>query len=76
VSTTDTTDTAREVQLRIQRAMSGEQRLLLAFDMSMFARDLAKQRIRSEHPEWEESDVSRELLRLALLPSPLPARLR
>jgi hypothetical protein len=56
--------------------MSGEQRLLLAFDMSMFARDLAKQRIRSEHPEWEESDVSRELLRLALLPSPLPARLR
>lgn len=76
MSTTDTTDTAREVQLRIQRAMSGEQRLLLAFDMSMFARDLAKQRIRSEHPEWEESDVSRELLRLALLPSPLPARLR
>jgi hypothetical protein len=76
VSTTDTTDTAREVQLRIQRAMSGEQRLLLAFDMSMFARDLAKQRIRSEHPEWEESDVSRELLRLAFLPSPLPARLR
>ena len=76
MSTTDTTDTAREVQLRIQRAMSGEQRLLLAFDMSMFARDLAKQRIRSEHPEWEESDVSRELLRLAFLPSPLPARLR
>ena len=76
MSTTDTTDTAREVQLRIQRAMSGEQRLLLAFDMSMFARDLAKQRIQSEHPEWAESDVSRELLRLAFLPSPLPARLR
>jgi hypothetical protein len=56
--------------------MSGEQRLLLAFEMSLFARDLAKERIRLEHPEWKESDVTRELLRLAFLPSPLPARLR
>lgn len=76
MSITDTTDSAQEVQLRVQRAMSGEQRLLLAFEMSLFARDLAKERIRLEHPEWKESDVTRELLRLAFLPSPLPARLR
>jgi len=56
--------------------MSGEQRLLLAFEMSLFARDLAGERIRCEHPEWEESRVARELLRIAFLPAPLPARLR
>ena len=76
MSFTDTVGAAQEIQLRVQRAMSGEQRLLLAFEMSLFARDLARERIRSEHPEWEESDVVRELLRLAFLPALLPVRLR
>ena len=76
MSITDTSRAAREVQLQVQRAMSGEQRLLLAFEMSLFARDLAGERIRCEHPEWEESRVARELLRIAFLPAPLPARLR
>jgi hypothetical protein len=52
--------------------MSGEQRLLLAFDMSMFARELNRERIRREHPNWPEAQVDRELLRLAFLPAPLP----
>jgi hypothetical protein len=56
--------------------MTGEQRLLMAFEMSRFARDLAKERIRREHPEWPESQVTRELVRLAFLPEPIPARLR
>jgi hypothetical protein len=56
--------------------MSGEQRLLLAFEMSLFVRDLAGARIRSDHPEWNEARVARELLRLAFLPAPLPANLR
>lgn len=56
--------------------MSGEQRLLLAFEMSEFARDLAKAGIRRDHPEWDEPRVARELLRLAFLPHPLPERLR
>lgn len=56
--------------------MSGEQRLLLAFEMSLFARDLARAGIRCEHPEWDEARVARELLRIAFLPAPLPARLR
>jgi hypothetical protein len=56
--------------------MTGEQRLLLAFEMSLFARELAKERIRQEHPEWAETQVERELIRLALLPVPLPAQLR
>lgn len=56
--------------------MSGKQRLLLAFEMSEFARDLAEAGIRRDHPEWDEARVARELLRLAFLPAPLPERLR
>jgi hypothetical protein len=74
VSTTDTSPAAREIQLQVQRAMSGEQRLLLAFEMSEFARDLARERIRLDHPDWKEAQVARELLRIAFLPSSLPLR--
>jgi hypothetical protein len=56
--------------------MSGEQRLLLAFEMSRFARELNKERIRREHPEWTEVQVARELLRLAFLPASLPLALQ
>jgi len=56
--------------------MSGEQRLLLAYEMSMFARELAHEGIRRDHPEWTEAQITRELLRLAFLPAPLPAALR
>ncbi len=52
--------------------MSEEQRLTRAFEMSMFARELAKQGIRRDHPEWSEAEVTRELLRLAFYPAPLP----
>jgi hypothetical protein len=56
--------------------MSDEQRLLVAFEMSLFARDLARAGIQRDHPDWDEARVARELLRLAFLPDPLPARLR
>ncbi len=56
--------------------MSGEQRLLMALEMSLFARELAAVHIRQQHPEWPETAVARELLRLTLLPEPLPAGLR
>ena len=67
---------AQALQLQIQSGMSGEQRLLLAFEMSLFARELASEGIRRDHPEWTETQVARELLRLAFLPAPLPAGLR
>ncbi len=73
---TDTDPAAQAVLLEAQRALSGEQRLLLAFEMSLFARELAKEGIRREHPEWPEEQLARELLRLAFLPAPLPAPLR
>jgi hypothetical protein len=75
VPITDTSPSAQAVQIRIQRAMTGEQRLLMALEMSLFARELTRERIRQEHPEWTETQVARELLRLAFLPDPLPAQL-
>jgi len=76
VPITDTSAEAQAVQLQIQRAMTEEQRLLLALEMSLFARALAKARIQQEHPNWTESELARELLRLAFLPHPLPEKLR
>jgi hypothetical protein len=76
VPLTDTTPSAQAVQLSVQRAMSGEKRLLLAFEMSLFARELAKEGIRGEHPEWPEPQIVRELIRLAFLPALPPVALR
>ncbi len=73
---TDTSAEAQGVQLKIQRAMSGEQRLLMAFEMSLFAWKLAQAGIRQENPEWSETQITRELLRQAFLPAPLPVPLR
>jgi hypothetical protein len=73
VAIADTSPEAQAIQLKIQSAMSGEQRILLAFEMSEFARELARAGIRHDHPEWSEAQVARELLRLAFFPKPLPA---
>jgi hypothetical protein len=72
MSVTDTGPAAQARQLRIQQAMTGEQRLRLAFDMSEFARELTKQGIRDQHPEWPEAHVVQELVRLVFLPKPSP----
>ena len=72
----DTSTAAQALQLQIQRAMSGEQRLLLAMEMSTLARELSAAGLRDAHPEWAESDIRRELLRLAFLPRELPAALK
>jgi len=76
VAISDTSPTAQALQLKIQSAMSGEQRMLLALEMSEFARELAREGIRRDHPQWTEAQVARELLRLAFLPAPLPAWLK
>jgi hypothetical protein len=51
VATRDTAPAAGTLQLQIQRAMWGEQRIFLAFEMSLFARELAKEGVRQDHPE-------------------------
>lgn len=42
------------MQARILDAMSGEQRVLLAFEMSHYTHELAKQGIRDRHADWPE----------------------
>ena len=68
----DTSPAARAVRFELDRATTGEQRLLMALEMSLFARDLAEAGIRNEHAGWTDAQVARELLRLAFLPDSLP----
>jgi hypothetical protein len=72
----DTTPEVEARQTQIQMSMTGEQRIILCLEMSQFTRELAKAGIRQQHPDWNEGQVARELLRLAFLPAPLPAPLR
>lgn len=71
----DTSRKAAAVQLEAIRAMSEEQRILRAFEMSMFARQLAGAAIQQEHPEWPQARVLREVLRRTFSPAPLPTGL-
>ena len=72
----DTSPKAKKLQMQIEAAMTGEQRLLEALEMSLLARELAKAKIRGDHPDWSEPKVAREVLRLQFLPKPLPSGLR
>lgn len=64
------------MQADILRRMTGEQRLRIAMDLSDSLRAMSLARLRSEHPEWSHRQLMIELLRLALLPEPLPPGLR
>jgi hypothetical protein len=68
----DTSAQAAEVQASVYRKMTGSQKVQLAYEISMTAREFAASRIRSEHPDWSEANIGRELLRIAFLPAPLP----
>jgi hypothetical protein len=51
---------------------TGEQRLQLCYEVSMFDREIRKQRARKKHPEWSELEVMHEIIRQAFLPEPMP----
>lgn len=53
--------------------MSGESRLLMTLEMSNFDREIRKQKIRRDHPEWSELEVMHEIIRQAFLPDLAPA---
>ena len=71
----DTTPEAQEVWLRMQRSLTGEQRLLKALELSDLVREFTVAGIRQRHPEWTDAQIKREVLRLAFLPDPLPSGL-
>jgi hypothetical protein len=72
---TDTSPEAEAVQSRIHDAMSGEQRLLMALEMSYLAHELARQGLRDAHPDWTEEQVRREFLRSLFPPGTCPSGL-
>jgi hypothetical protein len=69
---TDTSPAAAEAQVGALRRLLPERRLELAVDMSLTARALVGARLRTEHPEWSETEVHRQLLRLTLAGTVLP----
>jgi len=68
----DTSPEAERAYVERLRKMTDEQRSKIAFDLTNFMRRAAASRIRSEHPDWTDRQIKRELLRIALLPDPLP----
>jgi len=68
----DTSDEAARQQLEAQRRLGEAGRIRIAIDMSLTARALAAARLRRDHPEWSEADVTRQLLRYAFAPGNLP----
>jgi hypothetical protein len=56
----------------VQSFMTGEQKVLLSFEISEFDREIRKQKARKEHPEWSELEVMHEIIRQAFLPKPMP----
>jgi hypothetical protein len=60
----DTSQEAHELQLRLYRAMTPEQRSELALRMSDDIRRIAAEGIRQRHPGYSERDVGRALLAL------------
>lgn len=68
----DTKPEIAAMQARLHASMSGEERVLLAFEMSHYAHELAKQYLRDQHPEWTEMQITREFLRSLFPPGGAP----
>jgi hypothetical protein len=71
----DTSPEIEVIQARIHSSMTGEQRLLMALEISYFAHELAKQGLRDTHPDWPEDRVKREFLLSLFPPGSAPAGL-
>ena len=58
----DTTPEARDVRTAVYRKMGGARRVEIAFELSELVRDLARARIRRQHPAFDDRAVEDELL--------------
>ena len=52
---------ALDLQIKRYREMSGEQRLAIALDLHELSCDVAREGIRAQHPDADESEVERLL---------------
>ncbi|MGH7269601.1 MAG: hypothetical protein ACREJ3_04145 [Polyangiaceae bacterium] len=60
----DTSPEAHELQVRLYRSMTDEQRSELALRMSDDLRQIAVEGIRKRHPEYSDTEVKRALVAL------------
>lgn len=60
----DTDPAAQRVQDQIYAAMTGAERLAIAFRLTATARELTKAGIRARHPHYTEDEVTLALLRM------------
>lgn len=58
----DTSEEAHRIQLEVWRRKSGSERLKAIFEMSEFVRECAKSRIRKQHPDLTEQEVTNQLI--------------
>jgi hypothetical protein len=65
-------DDTDRLQLDIQRRLTGAERLRLEFEMSDLARELCRARLRQQHPDWTDEQVTREIVRSSFSPAPSP----
>ncbi len=73
---TDTSSRAATQQANVYCRLTGVERLALALDLSVLARDLSRTRLHLQHPEWTDDEAQREMLRYAFSATPLPPPLR
>lgn len=73
---TDPSPTAAEIQVKIHGRLTGSQRLKIALEISLAARQMALTRLRQRHPEWSGPELRREPLRYSFAPGTLPPVLR
>jgi hypothetical protein len=62
----------RDGAFLVQSFMTGEQKIILSLEISGFDRQIRKQKIRRDHPEWCELEVMHEILRQAFRSEPVP----
>ena len=55
------------LQIEAYRRMTPQERLQIAFDLYEFTKNIARQGIKSQHPEWTLEQIEQELLRRLLL---------
>jgi hypothetical protein len=52
--------------------LSPGQKVVLSMEISMFDREIRKQKLRREHPEWSEVEVMNEIIRQSFKSEPVP----
>lgn len=62
----------RDGAFLVQSFMTGEQKILLSLEISEFDREIRKQKLRRDHPEWCELEVMHEIMRQAFRSEPVP----